>query len=205
MNDERKPRKKFKFLNKEKNFCFIDGIPCISRHMVSVMFNVADKTVYNWIEKGLPTILQGKINWYDLFACFDWYLDNVFEGKDKRTAENKKDNAEIRKKVAEAEIKELELARAKGALIDANDIEKQLSLRATYFKTALEELPRSNAVEMLNCETEKEVIDFWEQCNQNVLEIFAQRLEVKYKDDFSRNLSQNETEEVKNETKKIKK
>jgi phage terminase Nu1 subunit (DNA packaging protein) len=205
MNDERKPRKKFKFLDKEKNFCFIDGIPCISRHMISVMFNVADKTVYNWIEKGLPTIINGKINWYDLFGCFDWYLDNVFEGKDKRTAENKKDNAEIRKKVAEAELKELELARARGALIDVNDIEKQLSLRATYFKTALEELPRSNAVEMLNCETEKEVIDFWEQCNQNVLEIFAQRLEIKYKDDFSRNLNQNETEEIKNEPKKIKK
>lgn len=205
MNDERKPRKKFKFLDKEKHFCFIDEKPCISRYMVSVMFNVADKTVYNWIEKGLPTLLQGKINWYDLFACFDWYLDNVFEGKDKRTAENKKDNAEIRKKVAEAELKELELARARGALIDVNDIEKQLSLRATYFKTALEELPRSNAVEMLNCETEKEVIDFWKQCNQNVLEIFAQRLEVKYKDDFSRNLNQNETEEVKNEPKKIKK
>ncbi|MFH2013838.1 MAG: hypothetical protein ABIJ17_02600 [Patescibacteria group bacterium] len=172
-----------------KNFFkIIDKKPCVGRTFLSLMFNVSDQTIWRWMKAGMPYVLFGeKQKWYCLYEVHSWYLENIYKPKDAGTG-NKKDDAELRKKVAEAEIKELELARYKGNLIEIKDISNQLKLRASYFKTALDELPKTIAVELLNYDNEKKIIEFLTKTFNEILEVFSKELEIRRKDEFAENL-----------------
>jgi len=182
------------FIPTAQSFRIIEGKGCLGRGFFAHIFGVCEKTLWSWTKQGIPHLTEKNYRYYPIAEALEWWLKNVYQLKESGETITRKDLAEIRKKEAEADIKELELAKVKGNLVAFEDIAKQLALRATYFKTALEEMPRSNAVEIMNCETEKEVVEFWQRCNSELLSIFSDELEVRQKDEFSKNLQKADLE-----------
>lgn len=180
-----KERKEFVCTN--RLFKVIDGTGYVSRSYMAHIFNVCMKTVYDWTIQGMPYLKQGKEKLFQPEVCIEWWLRNIYQIKNSDST-NLKEKAEIRKKTIEADIKEIELAKAKGSVIALEDISKQLSLRGTYFKTALMDIPKTIAIELLNCEDEKEISAYLTDVLTNVLDVFSKELETRQKDEFSNQL-----------------
>lgn len=126
---------------------------------VAELLGVSAKTVRNWINKlGLSATDDGRrrvLNWHD---TLEWYVQrriavagndgNPPQGDSKESAETL-DQAETRKTIADADLKELKLAQLRGQLVPADEVGRNVSRVASAIKTKLDALPNALALRLV--------------------------------------------------------
>ena len=105
------------------------GVILETQHLEK-LFRVTRETIAQWTKAGMPKVAYGK---YDLFACMDWWHENV----------NARDDDESTSRIkgrywrAKAEKAEVEVAQAKARLISRADVIDQWCARAAEMKQSL--------------------------------------------------------------------
>lgn len=126
---------------------------------VAELLKVSAKTVRNWINKlGLPATDDGRrrvLNWHD---TLEWYVQrriaaagnagNAPPAADPESAETL-DQAETRKTIADADLKELKLAQLRGQLVPADEVGRNVGRVASAIKTKLDALPNALALRLV--------------------------------------------------------
>jgi phage terminase Nu1 subunit (DNA packaging protein) len=126
---------------------------------VAELLFVSAKTVRNWINKqGLPCKDDGRrrvLSWRD---TLDWYVQmrivrdgnggNVPDPDPEAPAENL-EQAETRKTIADADLKELRLAQLRGQLVPADEVGRNVGRVASAIKTKLDALPNALAMRLI--------------------------------------------------------
>lgn len=98
---------------------------------VAVFFGVTYSTVANWASSGMPKVAKGV---YDLKACFEWWLENVY--KPPTTTDGEIDSRE-RYWSAKADKEEMSRDQVKGSLISLPEVLSQWAWRAAELRTNL--------------------------------------------------------------------
>lgn len=123
------------------------------------LFGVSAKTVRNWINKlDLPCTDDGRrrvLNWHE---ALEWYVQmriarDGSAGKnqppgDEEPAESL-EQAETRKTIADADLKELRLAQLRQQLVPADEVGRNVGRVASAIKTKLDSLPSSLALRLI--------------------------------------------------------
>lgn len=96
---------------------------------LAFFFNLSKSRVFQLVHEGLPKELRGK---YDLDKCYGWYvryLQAALEKKaipiDGQYASEREER--LRNLRADADLKEIELARERGLLVAIDDVEKEMT------------------------------------------------------------------------------
>jgi len=90
--------------------------PTFPRDTIAAVIGVTPRHIGNLIKEGMPTVGRGK---YDLAACVQWYIDYRVRLASPAT---KFDNARLRKMVADAKKREIEVKKLEGDLIPADKV-----------------------------------------------------------------------------------
>jgi phage terminase Nu1 subunit (DNA packaging protein) len=105
-------------------------MPIVDVKRLMKEFGITDRWVHRLVESGMPKTSHGK---YDLLICYRWYVHFLQAAVRKRSlfteADGEKSLAQerLRRLAAEADLKEIELAKQRGQLIALDDIEKTLT------------------------------------------------------------------------------
>lgn len=78
-------------------------------------------------QPAIPTRMRKNTREYRWPESNQWYIDYKLAVAKPKTEEDEREAAQIRKLLAEAALKELELAREEGSLLDADYVEQQLT------------------------------------------------------------------------------
>lgn len=120
---------------------------------LAAALNVTIRRVQQLVHEGMPQL--GK-NRYELGQCFHWYVRYLQQALEKRAIPIGPDgevhnlgDARVRSIKADAEMKELELAKARGQLVTIEDVDKALSEMVLTAKTNLMALPSRLTPELL--------------------------------------------------------
>ena len=90
-------------------------------------------------EHGMPRIDRGQ---YDIVACVHWYIEYLKKLiKDARRGDETEQQARARLTIATADLRELELARAKGELIEVDLVKILWERLVASFKTKMLSIP----------------------------------------------------------------
>jgi len=103
---------------------------------VAKFLNLDERRVQQLVQEGMPKEKRGE---YDLTACAKWYiryLQNALEKKGLAAKEKGPSEHEerIRLMRADADLKEIELARERGQLVAIPDVEKEMAEMALSVK-----------------------------------------------------------------------
>lgn len=127
------------------------------------MFGVSEKTIRNWMnDNGLPCSGSGRGRTIDAAKAIQWHHEYT-AGKSGNGGRNPPaapaevaietiDQAMLRKTVAEADLKELQLAKERGQVAAIGDVEKLLSVSNLAVQTQLLAVPSRLATQMLGIE-----------------------------------------------------
>jgi phage terminase Nu1 subunit (DNA packaging protein) len=129
---------------------------------ISTILNMTPQMVNRHVKlHGMPRVSRGE---YDLVKCVHWYLAY----KDQQIQEarkGKESEAQARQRlvIADANLKELQYARLRGGMIEA-EVAKQLWIKTVVtFKTKLLLLPTKLPTVLLACEGPNQVKDLLEK------------------------------------------
>jgi excisionase family DNA binding protein len=126
---------------------------------VAELLSVSAKTVRNWINKlGLPAVDDGRRRVLAWSSTLEWYVQrriqmdgnagNVSAPPDEDGIPETLDQAETRKTIADADLKELRLAQLRGQLVPADEVGRNVGRVATAIKTKLDGLPNALAMRL---------------------------------------------------------
>jgi excisionase family DNA binding protein len=126
---------------------------------VAELLGVSAKTVRNWINRlDLPATDDGRRRVLDWRATLEWYVQmrirkdgnagNAASPADPDEQKESLDQAETRKTIADADLKELRLAQLRGQLVPADEVGRNVSRVAMSIKTKLDSLPSGLALRL---------------------------------------------------------
>ena len=115
----------------------------LSKIELARLLDLSDETISNYVRKGMPVTGKGHAARYNLARCTAWLID--FEA-DKRVRLGQsgnvtEDDAKVRKLVAEAQMKEYELAELKGLVIRVDDAQKEIQKELERVRSKLVAIP----------------------------------------------------------------
>ncbi len=122
--------------------------------LVADFFGKARETMKEWRAKGMPGIratatIPGR---YDLSEILRWKEVNIgSSGRNDGTADVARAEADRRKAVAEAEMKELKTEEFKGQLIDLDDVVREFNHETTTTRAHLEQIPDRATAQLPPC------------------------------------------------------
>jgi excisionase family DNA binding protein len=135
------------------------------------LFGVESRTVRKWVtEKGLPIKGSGKRRFFDWHEALAWYVKYRLEeigtigtgtarnGPDSpETPEETYDDALARKTRAEADLKELQLARERSEVAAIGDVERALSSANKATQTLILAFPSRLATQLLGLDDRSKI------------------------------------------------
>ena len=142
------------------------NLDALSAVEVGKLFGVSEKTVRNWMNKnGLPFDASGRARTIEWAKAFRWYLDTQVNSdgnggnqasplalvEDPGVSESY-EMALARKTRAEANLKELQLAKERGQVASIPDVERVLAGATKATQTQILALPSRLAPRMLGIE-----------------------------------------------------
>jgi excisionase family DNA binding protein len=124
---------------------------------VAKLLDVTEKTIRNWMnDNDLPSQKAGRgrtLQWREVLKWYVAYMGGNDGNSVKKpavtAAEESYDEAILRKTVAEADIKELELAEMRREVASIGDIEKLLTAANLATRTQVEALPSRLSVQLV--------------------------------------------------------
>jgi excisionase family DNA binding protein len=127
---------------------------------VAELLGVSAKTVRNWINRlGLAATDDGRRRVLSWAPTLEWYVQMRIrkdgnDGKPPSPSDPDEqtetlDQAETRKTIADADLKELRLAQLRGQLVPADEVGRNVGRVATAIKTKLDGLPNSLALRLV--------------------------------------------------------
>jgi phage terminase Nu1 subunit (DNA packaging protein) len=149
-----------------------------SLEQVAHVLNLTPRWVNRLVkEQGMPRHSRGE---YDLVACVHWYiafLEKRIEDAQKGT----EDEATARRRLisANARLRELQLAKARGEMVDSDSVMSLIDEMVTVTKAKLLTVPSKVAVQILACRTPGEVRDFLDKEIRDTLEELSHRRNIK--------------------------
>lgn len=107
------------------------------------LLELSDETISNYVRKGMPVTGKGHAARYNLARCTAWLID--FEA-DKRVRLGQsgnvtEDDAKVRKLVAEATLKEWEVAELQGRVVRVEDAEHEVTSELQKVRSKLVAIP----------------------------------------------------------------
>ncbi len=143
------------------------GLNALPVEEVADLLGVTSKTVRNWINKeGLEAVSDGRRRVLDWRGVLEWYIqrriaesgnDGNGSGDPAPGLPENLEQAETRKTIADADLKELKLAQLRGQLVPADEVGRNIARVATAIKTKLEGLPSSLALRLVGKSDRAEV------------------------------------------------
>lgn len=110
----------------------------LSLKAIKKAFGVTDKTIRNWIDKGMPCEKLSKVYQFDLSACIKWretYLQESKKGNDAYEA------ARTEKEIYRAKMAKLNYERMDGTLVLAAEVQKAAFSKARQVRDSLLNIP----------------------------------------------------------------
>ncbi len=142
-----------------KNGYFEDDI-YVQVAPLCAMIGVSSMQITNYVKDGLPFVHlnDSKMRSFPIRKCFEWLMLNGFmDIKYDKPTETEEDLEELppkeRKDLADARLKELELAKKKGELISLDEIRKECEYILTSFKNKTLGVPSKIAPALIGIET----------------------------------------------------
>jgi phage terminase Nu1 subunit (DNA packaging protein) len=123
------------------------------RHLCEV-WNCSSETISRNVRAGMPRLDRGK---FDLDVCWKWYVDRQQEKFDAKLGGLGVQEQDARNKCAQADLREIQLAKIRGEIVNAHDVETEWSRMQAITKTKLLAVPAKIAVRGLACSTPKEL------------------------------------------------
>ena len=138
-------------------------------------FQVSAPTIDDWVRRDCPVVTRGKsgVDWvFDFRAVRGWreayIVTHAGNSKDSTTA-----HAIRRRALAEARLKELELAKVEGSLIDAELVRRGLDNVAINFRTMGMSVPAQIGREIDEPEIRVRVVEIVDRRIREMLEMMA--------------------------------
>jgi excisionase family DNA binding protein len=136
------------------------GFDAMPAEDVAELLGVSAKTVRNWINKlDLPAVDDGRRRVLAWHPTLEWYVQMRIgkAGNAGSAAANPPDDeeaetliqAETRKTIADADLKELRLAQLRGQLVPADEVGRNVGRVATAIKTKLDGVPSALALRLV--------------------------------------------------------
>ena len=127
---------------------------------VALLLGVSSKTVRNWMNKeDLPSQHDGRGRVLDWMTTLEWFVQRRIriDGKDGNEPERgvlvgmpeTLEQAETRRTIAEADLKELKLAELRGQLVPAAEVGRSVGRVASAIKTKLDAVPSALALRLV--------------------------------------------------------
>ena len=127
-------------------------MPIVSVERLMKELGITERWVHRLVEAGMPRASHGK---YDLHLCFRWYIRFLQGAVRKRSlfseeaGEKSLTQEKIRLLSAEADLKEIELAKQRGQLVAVDDVEKEVTELVLTTKARLMAIPARLAAEVI--------------------------------------------------------
>lgn len=142
-----------------KNGYFEDDI-YVQVEPLCAMIGVSSMTISNYVKDGMPYVHlnESTRRSFPVRKCFEWLILNGYmQIKYDKQTETEDDLEELppkeRKDLADARLKELELAKKKGELISLEEIRKECEYILTSFKNKTLGVPSKIAPALIGLET----------------------------------------------------
>ncbi len=148
---------------------------------VAELLGVTRRQVYNWIkDKGLPAKSDPRGQTLDWPSTLKWYVafqaaekhgngGNRRPGCDPEEPEETLDEAILRKTKAEADLKELQLARERGEVAAIQDVERVLTGANKSIQTRILAMPASLATQLLGIEDRNRIFNVLDRSCRDLL------------------------------------
>ncbi len=150
-------------MNIIKNGYFKDDI-YVQVSPFSAMIGVSTMQITNYVKEGMPFthINESKQRSFPIKKCFEWLILNGYmEIKYDKQTETEEDLEELppkeRKDLADARLKELELAKKKSELISIEEIRKENEYILTAFRNKTLGVPSKIASALIGIESVAEI------------------------------------------------
>lgn len=115
-------------------------------------YEVTERTVASWRQKGLPVVGSGKNLRYDLREVVKYFESNAIRDAVSGVSNIPMDaeEAKTRKLIAEATLAEIEVAKSRGILITPEDAEREVNRQLNICRALLRSFPSRLAPWILN-------------------------------------------------------
>lgn len=160
------------------------GLDAMPVEDVAELLGVSAKTVRNWINKqGLPAVDDGRRRVLHWPSTLEWYVQQRIardgnsgnppppDGDEPRESLV---DAETRKTIADADLKELKLAQLRNQLVPASEVAKNVGRVASAIKTKLDSLPNALALRLVGKSDRVEVQQILQDAVYRIKLEFAQ-------------------------------
>lgn len=135
----------------------------VNKTELARILGISTKTVSRYQTEGLPFTGKGQSARFDVTACVQWYaqkqaqiaMSQVDIGKVSLSEEEVK----VRKLLAEAQMKELELAQMRGELVLVEDAEKEITRHLTQLRGKVTAIPGVWGAKVLGLKDIHEAVD----------------------------------------------
>jgi phage terminase Nu1 subunit (DNA packaging protein) len=117
------------------------------------LWGLSRQTISNLVDQGLPKLAPGR---FDLNEAWSWRYKRATSEMEKRLANLDLEEQETRLKRAHADIREIELAKLRGEMIELSHARDIFEKVITPAKTRLLAIPAKLAVQVVACDSVKE-------------------------------------------------
>lgn len=137
----------------------------VNQTVLAKVFDVSTKTIQNWVSSGCPFITVGKTKEYETAAVHQWRVDKAIDEASSTVADDDEVKQAVRRQAiakadsaeADAEMKEIELAKKRGDVVSREQVENLVSDFLGELSQALEVLPLRYPGRLIACTTEMEM------------------------------------------------
>ncbi|HEY1502574.1 MAG TPA: terminase small subunit [Acidobacteriaceae bacterium] len=143
------------------------GLNALPVEDVAELLSVSPKTIRNWLNKeDLPCQSDGRRRVLDWTTTLEWYVQRRIQESGKHgnepeagylVGEETLEQAETRKTIAEADLKELKLAELRGQMVPADEVGRNVGQVASAIKTKLDAMPNALALRLVGKKDRVEV------------------------------------------------
>ena len=129
---------------------------------IAHLLNLSERMVNLHVKQhGMPRIDRGQ---YDIVACVHWYIEYLQKLiKDARRGDETEQQARARLTRATADLRELELAKAKGELIEVDQAKSLWERLIVSFKTRMLGIPTKAPQRLIICKDINQIKDLLER------------------------------------------
>ena len=152
--------------------------PSTNATTLASYFKVSGRTIANWRTLGLPMLSRNR---YDIAACIEWYADWKSAQAMKTVTGTKfvdEESASLRKLVAEAEMKEIQVAKERGELVNVQDSVKALERFTTPLRSALLGFPSRVSPYLVMVPSQTDAAIILESNIRDLMDRMAEAVEV---------------------------
>jgi phage terminase Nu1 subunit (DNA packaging protein) len=127
-------------------------MPTVDVSKVAGFLNLSEARVQQLVKEGMPREARGQ---YDPIQCAHWYIRFLQNALEKRAAPTREggfagqNEERVRLLRAEADLKEIELAKQRGQLIALSDVEAELTDLVLTTKARIMAIPQRVAPELI--------------------------------------------------------